>query len=86
MRTTGKGVYKWLKKQKNVVWPKNGGGLMVYFDYFGVRCCGIISKTYMGNKLVETNLKIRPVSIVYGNGHEFTWTVYKKFKEKANKK
>ena len=61
MRTTGKGLYKWLKEQKEVRWPRRGGGFLVYLNYNGIRCAGVITKTRIGKKLVSSEIKIRPL-------------------------
>lgn len=84
--TTGKGLYKWMKEQKNVHWPKMGGGLVVYFTYEGVECCGIVSKTYSGSKLIRTDLTIRPKQSSHNIGNGAGAAVYKTFCKDANKK
>lgn len=86
MRTTGKGLYKWVKSQENVFWPGHGGGLLVYFDYNGVRCAGIISKTYYNGALSATSIAIRPMQVKDDIGSGAGLAVYKEFKENANKK
>lgn len=86
MRTTGKGLYKWMKEQENVHWPKMGGGLMVYFRYKGVDCCGVITKFYSGSKLVRTDLTIRPMQSIHDIGNGAGSSVVITFKKDANKK
>lgn len=86
MRTTGKGLYKWVKEQKGVVWPKQFGGLLFYFTYNDVKCAGIVTKLYSGTKLIETGLQIRPMQIKHDIGAGAGMSVFKTFKQDANKK
>lgn len=86
MRTTGKGLYRWVKEQKDVVWPNEFGGLLFYFTYNGVRCTGVVTKVYSGTKLVETGLQIRPTQTKHDIGAGAGMPVFKTFKQNANKK
>lgn len=86
MRTTGKGLYKFLKEQESVRWPGYGGGLIVYFRYNGFNCAGIITKHYCGRRLVASNLTIRPIQSVHDIGNGAGNAVYKDFLKDANKK
>ena len=84
MRTTGKGLYKWLKTQQNVRWPQSGGGFLVYLDYNGVKCAGIIGKTFMGTKLVRTDITIRPLQSTGDIGIGAGAAVHMTFEKNAN--
>ena len=86
MRTTGKELYKWLKTQDNVRWPKMGGGFIVYLDYNDVNCVGIISKTYLGGKLVQAGITIRPIQNIHDIGLGAGQAIYKSFCKDPNKK
>lgn len=87
MRTTGKGVYKWINEQKEVRWPSYGGGLIAYFIYNDVRCAGIISKTWDNKgRLIQTDLAIRPMQSIHDIGNGAGMAVYKTFKKDANQK
>lgn len=87
MRTTGKGLYKWVKEQKDVRWPKKFGGLMFYFTYNEVACVGMVTKVTSGGKLIETHLQIRPLQANQDiGGGAAGASVYKSFMKDANKK
>lgn len=84
MRTTGKGLYKWLKTQQNVRWPKHGGGLIVYLTYEGVDCAGIISKIHSGGKLIQASISIRPMQASHDIGSGAGGSIHKIFCKDAN--
>jgi hypothetical protein len=86
MRTTGKGLYKWLKQQKDVKWPKHGGGLVVYLTYNDVSCAGMISKTHCGGRLIQTSISIRPMQSIHDIGNGAGAAVFMSFVDDANKK
>ncbi len=83
--TTGKGLYKWMKLQKNVHWPKMGGGLVVYFNYNGVDCAGMITKIYSGSRLIETSIKIRPMQSCHDIGMGAGQMIIKTFNKEISK-
>jgi len=85
-RTTGKGLYKWLKTQKNVRWPSYGGGLTVYLTYNDADCVGFITKVHFKGRLSQTEIKIRPIQSEHNIGMGAGEAVYLTFSKDANKK
>ena len=85
-RTTGKGLYKWLKEQKNVKWPKYGGRLVVYLNYKEVDCVGYITKIHFQGRLSQSEIKIRPIQTIHDIGMGAGEGVYLTFSKDATKK
>ena len=85
MRTTGKGLYKWLRTKDDVYWPLKFRGMGVYFTYKEIRCFGQITKTHEAGKLIEAKIEIRPLSLKDNIGNGCGISVFKTFRDDANK-
>lgn len=83
--TTGKGLYKWVKEQEKVRWPRFGRGMIVYFTYNGIQCAGFVSKTFSGKRLIKTDLTIRPMQASHDIGSGAGEAIFKTFCKEITK-
>lgn len=62
------------------------GGHLFYLTYNGVRCVGLVGKTYSNGRLSIVNATIRPISAMDTIAGKAGDSIYMTFEEDANKK